>query len=249
MKTDKKYFNIILYQKPLGIEIPHSDISEMKNFNPDFICFPEYFFIDRSVGHRSQTKENQKKQIERIRSLSSRLDCVVIGGTMPEIAGDKLYNTSFLFESGKFIGYYRKKNLFAPEKGRITPGEKYKTFNARGITFGVLICADVLHNNSFAFMRENNAKIIFSPTFSPRKTETVEEKFKRDKDIYVRGASISGAIIVKVCGVKSDYIDFIQARSLIADPERIIYRVTPDQEDSSMIIKKRISPDLDYNSG
>jgi len=89
-------------------------------------------------------------------------------------------------------------------------------------------------------MRDNGARIIFSPTFSPKKTETVQEKFKRDNDIYVRGAAISGAVIVKVCGVKSEYRDFLQARSLIADKNGVIFRVAPEQEDDPMIIKKEI---------
>ena len=138
-------------------------------------------------------------------------------------------------------GITGKKNLFFAEVGTVTPGESFKVFSAYGLTFGVIICADVFHDESFEFMKEKKARLIFSPTFSPAKNETVEEKFQRDRDIYVRGASISGSIIVKVCGVKSEYKDFLQARSLIADSGKVLYRVKPDEEDRSMIIKKEIN--------
>ena len=89
-------------------------------------------------------------------------------------------------------------------------------------------------------MKTNNARVIFSPTFSLIKEEPVEEKYKRDMDIYVRGAAIADAPIVKVCGVKSEYKTFLQARSLIAGREKVLYRVSPDEEHTQMIIKKEI---------
>jgi len=232
---------VILYQKPLGITIPRRDIAEMREFKPHFICFPEYFFVNTRLGNHGQTRHNQELQIKRIRTLSRGLDTVVIGGTMPEVEGDKMYNTSYVFSSGELLGKYRKKNLFAPEVGKITPGKEYRTFTASGITFGVLICADVFHDESFIFMKENGASIIFSPTFSLIKDEGVEEKHRRDREIYVRGAGLADSVIVKVCGVRSEYKTFLQARSLIADSRDVLYRVRPEEEHTPMIIMKEIS--------
>jgi len=231
---------IILAQKQLGVPVTRRDINEMKSFSPHFVCFPEYFFVNRKLGNHGQTLHNQGRQVKRIRELSRALDCVVIGGTMPEIEQGLMYNTSFIFQSGNELGHYRKKNLFFAEEGIITPGSELKTFNAYGITFGVLICADVFHDESFLFMKEHGAKIIFSPTFSLVKTETVEEKHTRDREIYVRGAEMSGAVIVKVCGVRSGYKDFLQARSLVAGSSGVIYRVPPENEHTEMLIKLKL---------
>ena len=193
--------NIIIYQKSLGIEIPDVDIKEMKEFNPDFICFPEYFFVDQKIGNLDQTMENQKKQLLRIKNLSIELECTIIGGTMPEMADGKMFNTSFIFSRGEMLGFYRKKNLFFAEEGKITPGDEYKTFTADGVTFGVLICADVFFKESFSYMKEHGADIIFLPTFSLYKKEEAEVKFKRDRELYVTGANHSNSVLVKVCGV------------------------------------------------
>ncbi len=235
-----KSIRVILYQKPLGIEIDAGDINEMKGYRPHFVCFPEYFFVDRELGNHRQTPGNQEKQMGRIKNISEAVSTVVIGGTMPEISGNRLFNTSFVYDRGELLGFYRKKNLFQAEIGTIEPGDTYKSFFASGIKFGVLICSDVFNKDSFTFMKNEKVMIIFSPTFSFKKNETVEEKFKRDRDIYQEGARLSGSIIVKVCGVKSEYKDFLQARSLIADSNGILYRVNPDEEDTSMIIKYEI---------
>ncbi len=228
---------IILVQKKLGTPVTRNEIAEMSAYKPHFVCFPEYFFVSTRLGNHGQTEHNQQYQKKRIKTLSKKLDCVVIGGTMPEVEDGLMYNTAFIYQSGDELGFYRKKNLFYAEEGKITPGRELKTFSAFGINFGVLICADVFHDESFLFMKQNNAKIIFSPTFSLAKTETVEEKFARDSEIYVRGAKLSAAVIVKVCGVRSEFKDFLQARSLAADSEKVIYRVPPENEHTEMIIK------------
>ena len=54
-----KKLRIIMYQKPLGIPISHRDTEEMAQFKPDFICFPEYFFVMHRRGNHGQTKHNQ----------------------------------------------------------------------------------------------------------------------------------------------------------------------------------------------
>lgn len=239
-----KQIRVILYQKPLGIPLTKRDIIEMKEYSPHFICFPEYFFVNQRLGNHGQSAHNQAMQIKRIMLLSRELKTVVIGGTMPELADGVMYNTTYVYQNGYELGFYRKKNLFFAEVGKIIPGENLKTFSAYGFNFGVLICADVFHDESFQFMKDNRAKIIFSPTFSLIKQgESVEEKYRRDRDIYVRGAAIADSVIVKVCGVRSEYKDFLQARSLIADRHEVLYRVKPDEEHTPLIIKREITID------
>lgn len=231
---------VMLCQKSLGVPVTQRDIRAIREYGARFVCFPEYFFVNRRLGNHGQTSHNQAGQLRRMTVLSRELGCVVIGGTMPERADGVMYNTSFVFDRGAMLGRYRKRNLFFAEEGIITPGSEYQIFEAGGITFGVLICADIFHDEAFHFMRERGARIIFSPTFSPRRDETPETKFRRDNELYARAASIAGATIVKVCGVPDEYRDFIQARSLVAAPGRILFRVQPYEEDRELLIGQEI---------
>ena len=231
---------LILFQHPLGERVSRRQMDEMRDFAPHYVCFPEYYFANRRLGNHVQTKHNQERQIRLMGGISSRLGATLIGGSMPELVGGKLYNTCFVFHDGTLLGFYRKRNLFFAEVGKITPGDEWKVFTSRGIRFGVLICADVFHDESFLEMKQRGARIIFIPTFSLRRVEEPEEKFRRDREIFVRGAGLADALVVKVCGVPSPYKDFIQARSLIADGNGVIYRVNPDEEDKAMIIKKEV---------
>lgn len=231
---------LALCQYPLGERVSRRDAGEIAAFRPRFVCFPEYFFVSKRLGNHATTPHAFARQLKRMEVLSRRLDTVVIAGTAPEPGEGRLYNTSFVFDRGRPLGSYRKRNLFFAEVGKITPGEEFRVFQAYGITFGVLICADVFSDESFLAMKDRGAKIIFIPTFSLRRVETPAEKFKRDSDIFVRGAGLADALIVKVCGVPSPYRDFLQARSLICDRTGVLYRVHPDEEAKAMIIKQEV---------
>ena len=161
----------MLCQKPLGVPVTRTDVRLIRDYGARFVCFPEYFLVNRRLGNHGQTPHNQAGQLRRLETLSRALACAVIGGTMPELADGVLYNTSFVFDRGELLGWYRKRNLFFAEEGIITPGSEYRVFEAQGVTFGVLICADIFHDEAFHFMRAKGARIIFSPTFSPRKAE------------------------------------------------------------------------------
>jgi omega-amidase len=227
---------IVLCQLPLGITLSHENAHFIRAFRPHFVCFPEYFFVNRRLGNHVQTAHNCRRQHARLNVMSRSLDTIVIGGSMPEQGDGHLYNTSFVYDRGRMLGYYRKQNLFFAEEGIITPGKSFRTFDAYGLKFGVLICADVFKDESFLEMKRCGVHLVFIPTFSPRRDESVEDKFARDNEIFVRGARLSGAVIVKVCGVKSPYRDFLQARSLVAGEHGIIFRVRPDREDALLII-------------
>ena len=228
-------------QKKLGTPITRADAEKLRKFKPHFVCFPEYFFVSKKLDTKNQTPHNFKLQHKRMEALSRSLECVVIGGTMPEYADGRKYNTCFVYDNGRLLGSYRKQNLYIYEEGIMTPGKEQKIFSAYGINFGILICADVLLDQYFTQLNVMGAKLIFIPTFSPRKNENPLEKFKRDKKIYVRGAKLADSVIVKVCGVPSAFKEYLQARSLIADKNGIIFRVMPEQEEDEMIILKEIT--------
>ncbi len=227
---------IVLCQMPLGERLSHREAAPIRAFRPHFLCFPEYFFVNKRLGNHGQTPHNQERELSRIKTMSRVFDATVVGGSMPELDNGLLRNTSFVYSRGEPLGFYRKRNLFFAEEGKITPGDRAGVFTAGGVTFGVLICADVFKDESFLEMKRLGARIIFVPTFSLKREESVEDKYRRDKEIFVRGARLSGALIVKVCGVKSEYKNFLQARSLVASPEGVLYRVKPDEEDRAMII-------------
>lgn len=218
---------IVLYQQKLFTEIPEDDIRIIKDYHPDFVCLPEYFFHPDFISY--------EHSLDVMKSLSIELNTILIGGTTVVYENEQMYNTSYIFNKGQKVGRYKKINLYEKELEKITPGDTYKIFEIGGIRVGVLICADVLYRDAWENMKGLNPDIIFIPTFSPFKEETIENKFKRDEDIFVTGAKLCHATIIKTCSIGTFKTTKLQGRSLAASPSGIIWRTDPANEHKKII--------------
>ncbi|MCB8880840.1 carbon-nitrogen hydrolase family protein [Acidisoma cellulosilytica] len=97
----------------------------------------------------------------------------VHGGSIAELAGDLLYNTTVVFDpNGVEIARYRKIHLFdivTPdgmgyrESATFKGGDRVVTFKAHGTTCGLAICYDIRFPELFLKLRQAGAEIIFLP--------------------------------------------------------------------------------------
>ncbi len=227
---------VLLVQYPLGIDLSEADTKRIVDEKPQFICFPEYFFISREHPKIEDNSFFTRKYIAKIKRYSVTFDCTVIGGTMITMREGKYYNTCYIYSRGEELGYYDKINLFQNEKDRLSPGKDYPDFEAEGLCFGVMICADVFSQSAFRYFQSLGVQVIFIPTFSPYKLEDVASKHERDKKIYLNGASLSQSYLVKVCSMGSLYDKKAQGRSLLVSKDRIIMRVPPSDEQTQQLI-------------
>ncbi len=203
----------------------------------DVVCLPEYFLMPAESSDYSLLAINYDRNVEYLAKLSKDLNTIVIGGTVAVRTGGRIYNTCFVFNKGLRIGNYRKihPTVGEMEKG-ISPGEEYTSWSVDGIRIGVLICADVLHAESFEEMKRQNVDIIFIPTTSPyRPHDTIEDKVRRDSEIFVDGAMTAKSYIVKTCATGSIFSKKLQGRSLVAAPWDMLWNVFPELESSPII--------------
>lgn len=97
----------------------------------------------------------------------------LVAGSMPERDGERLYNTSFVFDpQGREIARHRKAHLFDidvqggqkfQESLVFTPGEDITTFRAEGRTFGLCICFDLRFPELFGCMALRGAEAVIIP--------------------------------------------------------------------------------------
>jgi predicted amidohydrolase len=99
----------------------------------------------------------------------------LIGGSIPEVEGDKLYNTAFVFNpKGEVIAKNRKTHLFDidipgvasfKESDTFTPGDGPTVFDTPEYgKIGLAICFDLRFAEMFSSMKEQGANLIFLPT-------------------------------------------------------------------------------------
>jgi predicted amidohydrolase len=229
---------VVAVQSRLGEKLTLEEKLFIFKQQPDFICFPEYCLIDKTLLDYSRAALMIKDNLEYLRNFSEALNTCLIGGSVVEAEGDSLYNSCYIFRGGKKLGKYRKLNPVGGEleKG-ILPGDRIFTAVVDGINIGILICADALNPELFQVFREREVDIIFIPTTSRyRPGERRSEKHRRDNEIYIRGARAASSFIVKTCGVGSLMGRSLQGRTLIAAPWGVIKRVDIFAESSKCII-------------
>jgi predicted amidohydrolase len=225
-------------QQPLHEPLSAATLKLLQEKQTDFVCLPEHYPLRKEIGSLTEAAADYDTRKQYLSGVSSAIQSVVVGGTITETASSGYYNTCYVFEEGKEVGFYRKINPTSREMAAgVLRGDEFKMFSIRGLRVGVLICADVLDMRSFEELASLECQVAFIPTASPlRSGESVEEKFKRDRAIFLEGARKMRCPLVKTCGVGTTFGHPIQGRSLIATPDRIIARAEPDQEDQQLIL-------------
>jgi predicted amidohydrolase len=229
--------NVILCQLQVGGEISLAEKIHIFKRKPDFVCLPEYFLIPPGSRDYSEYASRYDHNLKLLSRWSDELDTTLIGGTIMEKSNSSMYNTCFVFQRGQKIASYRKRYPTEKEQERgITPGKRHMVFEVDGLRVGILICADVLHEEAFHKMRKMNADVIFIPTVSPLlANDTLQAKAQRDQDIFIRGAEISRAFVVKTCGLGTVFGKPQNGRSLVAAPWGIIWQIATESEQNPRI--------------
>lgn len=225
-------------QQVLDEPVSPETLQRILEFETDFVCFPEHYPLSKNITNLGQAAEQYEQRKSYLSELSRKIPAVVIGGTLTERVREGYYNTCYVFENGDEIGFYRK---MYPTEGEIArgvlSGSEFKIFDLRSLRIGVLICADVLNVRSFDELSSLGCQLAFVPTASPyREAEKVEEKFERDRSIFLESARKMGCPIVKTCGVGTTFGHRIQGRSLITTPDAIVARAKPDEEHQPLLL-------------
>jgi nitrilase len=111
---------------------------------------------------------------EFLRGIARDRQIHVHGGSIAERAGDKLYNTTLVFNpAGREIARYRKIHLFdivTPdgtgyrESAMFGSGDEIVTCEINGVKVGCAICYDVRFPELFLALRRAGAELIFLPS-------------------------------------------------------------------------------------
>jgi nitrilase len=111
---------------------------------------------------------------EFLRGVARERQIHVHGGSIAERAGDKIYNTTVVFNpQGDEIGRYRKIHLFdivTPdgtgyrESNVYGSGDEIVACEANGMKLGLAICYDVRFPELFLALRRAGAELVFLPS-------------------------------------------------------------------------------------
>lgn len=205
---------------------------------PDFVCLPEYYLLDNGMPDYHRAALHAPEHLAYLQRLSDELSVCLIGGSVVEAEEDRLHNTCAVFNRGRLITIYRKRYPVVGEMAKgIIAGDRSVAFDSDGVRIGLMLCGDVFVPAYFEELRQAEVDLIFVPTTSPyRPDDSLSMKHHRDHVYFETGARMSGAFVVKTCGVGSLFNRPLQGRSLIAAPWGALERVEMPGEQHKRIL-------------
>ncbi|KAG7300375.1 hypothetical protein JYU34_015975 [Plutella xylostella] len=131
---------------------------------------------------------------------ASEAGVCVVGGTLPERCGDRLYNTCTVWDGcGKLLAQHRKMHLFDIDiPGKITfkesealsPGDQFTTFDYEGVKIGIGICYDLRFSEMSHVLASKGCSLLIYPaafnmTTGPKHWELLARARANDHQLYV----------------------------------------------------------------
>ena len=165
-------------QKEKNLERAEAMIREAKAAGAHMVSLSEFFNSPYSTElFREYAEPEGGPTFTRLSGLAAELDIYIVGGTIPELDGDRLCNTSFIFNrKGELIAKHRKVHLFdiylkdgisMKESDQLTAGNSITVFDTEYGKVGVAICYDVRFPEMMRMMALAGAKLIILPACFP----------------------------------------------------------------------------------
>ena len=196
----------VVDDKKANLKKAGSLIADSADRNADFIVLPEMFNCPYSNDKFVEYGENEHDSctLNTISQLAESYNVYILAGSIPEREGDKLYNTSYLFDkTGSIIVKHRKMHLFDIDvKGRITfkesdvltAGDDFTIADTDFGRIGIGICYDVRFVELARIMAEKGAEILFYPgafnqTTGPAHWELLFRSRALDNQVFCIGVA------------------------------------------------------------
>lgn len=181
-----------LIRKAAAESIDMAILPEMFCCPYDNGCFRRY---GEAVGGEAQ---------QALSALAKELGIYLVGGSVPELADGKVYNTAFVFDpQGSTVAKHRKVHLFDidvaggqrfMESDTLSAGDGITTFSTPWGVMGLCICFDLRFEELARLMTLRGAKVLIVPaafnmTTGPAHWELLFRQRAVDNQLYTVGTS------------------------------------------------------------
>lgn len=199
---------------------------------PEMFCCPYSNACFRSYGEPSGGAAWQM-----LSDTARELGIWIIGGSIPELEGDRVYNTSFVFDrAGRQVARHRKAHLFDinveggqsfRESETLTAGNEVTVFDTEFGPIGLCICFDFRFQEMAKVMGDRGARLIavpaaFNMTTGPAHWELMLRQRAVDNQLFTLA-------VAPARDERAEYVSY--ANSMLTDPwGTVLARAGEDEE-------------------
>jgi len=159
---------------------------------------------------------------DRLCNLARKTRQWIIPGSMWEMEGDKMYNTSVVISpDGDIVAKYRKMFPWLPYEAGTAPGDQFCVFDIPNVgRFGLCICYDMWFPEVSRTLAWMGAEVIIQPTLTPTSDRELELVMARANALF------NQCYFVSINGIGA----WGGGRSTIIDPDgRILQQAGTNQ--------------------
>ncbi|MEY8386394.1 carbon-nitrogen hydrolase family protein [Oscillospiraceae bacterium 38-13] len=191
--------------KTANLQTAARKLREAKASGADIAILPEMFCCPYdNACFRAYGEEAGGEAQTALSYLAAELGLYIVGGSLPELEEDRIYNTSFVYgRQGQLLARHRKAHLFDidveggqsfRESAVLSPGNAVTTFETEFGTMGLCICFDLRFEELARCMCLRGAKCLFVPaafnmTTGPAHWELLFRQRAVDNQCFTVGVS------------------------------------------------------------
>jgi predicted amidohydrolase len=188
-----------------------------------FVVFPECFLsgYDSRESIQQGARALDDPELSRFIEDSADHEMVVLVG-LARRGGKELYNTQLVIQHGKLLGFYDKVMLTPTDRDPFgfTPGRAVPVFQAHGVRFACIICADTSYLHVAMAARLQGAEILFTPHNNEIRADVAENHRRWVRNCHVGLACQLQMVVARANIVKSNRTGWIgYGDSFILSPQ------------------------------
>lgn len=127
------------------------------------MCATGYYFESMEQAAKMAESVVNGQTVGLLENLAKELDCYLVAG-LPELDGERLYNSAVLIGPDGLIGRHRKMHHYVPDSTWAKTGdEPVKVFDTPIGNIGIQICMDLSYPEGPRLSRLMGAQVLCSP--------------------------------------------------------------------------------------
>ncbi len=196
----------VVDDKEINLQRAVALIEESASNGADLVVLPEMFNCPYSNDKFPEYAEDRDKSrtLKTVTGVAKEYGVYIVAGSIPEVDGDNIYNTSFIIDSsGNIIGSHRKLHLFDidvqdvitfKESDTLTAGEEPTIVDTDLARLGVIICYDIRFPELSRLMALEGVEVLvvpgaFNMTTGPSHWKTLIRARAIDNQLFLVAAS------------------------------------------------------------
>ena len=191
--------------KEKDIVLACEHLRQAKEQGADIAVLPEMFCCPyENIAFRPYGEAAGGEAQKALAALARELGVWIVGGSLPELEGARVYNTAFVYDSaGRQVARHRKMHLFDisveggqsfRESDTLTSGHDVTVFDTPWGKMGLCICFDLRFEELARVMTLQGARVLLVPaafnmTTGPAHWELLFRQRAVDNQLYTVGTS------------------------------------------------------------